>query len=70
MQRNAGVGHCDPVSRPAELVLDNHCLHADCLSFGKDASVGAAVFPRDVKLLSKATLVTFLQCLYMTALND
>ena len=66
----AGVWHSDTVASLAELILHDHCLDAGCVGFSEDGDVGATVFPPDVKYLSEATLMEYIQGLQMTSISN
>ena len=49
--------------------LHDHCLDAGCVGFSEDAGIGAMVFPLDVKHLSEATLMEYIQGLQVTSIS-
>ena len=70
MSGEPGVWHSDRVASPAELILYDHCLEAGCVRFSEDAGIGAMVFPLDVKHLSEATLMEYIQGLQVTSISN
>ena len=58
------------MASPGELILHDHCLHGGCIGFSEDAGIGATVFPPDVKYLSEATLIEYLQGLQVTSVSN
>ena len=58
------------MASPAELILQEHCHETGCVGFSEDAGIGATVFPPDVKYLSEATLMEYIQGLQVTSISN